>query len=355
MFDVPYIPKRDLFRWGEINPFLISKNSTLFSKDKKWFAYARQALTYGLQTLGISSGDRVLVPDYICNVIESAFYQRSVGVVYYNINEDLTPNFIDIERKIDRKTKALLCVNYFGNPAPFEAIKKFCTEFKLQFIEDNAHGFLSSYEGIPLGDFGDISITSVRKSIPVMHGAYLKAKKGSEFFKEDEPTYSVSESSLRYLYRYGRKWIGQSLRNRSGQPGRIEKNFRWENSNNPLPDPLMEVRFSGLAESVLKAVDIEIVRESRRSKYEQLVGYLEGALNSYGKMLLTKIHPGTVPLQIPFVLSGRESERNELLSFLRSHSIEVSYWPDLPEAVTNGTKNYPAANFLKQNLVHFLV
>ena len=66
-----------------------------------------------------------------------------------------------------------MTVNYFGFPQPFEEIRKFCKENNLNFIEDNAHGFLSCLNGKPLGSFGDVSVVSFRKTLSTFNGAAL--------------------------------------------------------------------------------------------------------------------------------------------------------------------------------------
>ena len=55
----------------------------------------------------------------------------------------------------------------------YRAIKDFCTEHNLIFLEDNAGGFYSIVNGKKMGSFGDVSITCVRKTLPLINGSYL--------------------------------------------------------------------------------------------------------------------------------------------------------------------------------------
>lgn len=87
--------------------------------------------------------------------------------------EHCTPVFVDIdpetlnidpskiEEKITVRTSAIIPVHVFGNPCDIDAIDSIAQKHNLKVIYDAAHGVGSSYKGISLLEYGDISATSL--------------------------------------------------------------------------------------------------------------------------------------------------------------------------------------------------
>ena len=71
-----------------------------------------------------------------------------------NIDEDL------IEKKIDKKTSAILPVHVFGNPCNVEKIAKIAKKNKLKITYDASHAFNTTYRGQSVLNYGDISVIS---------------------------------------------------------------------------------------------------------------------------------------------------------------------------------------------------
>ena len=88
------------------------------------------------------------------------------------INANLKPVFVDInentrninpdliEKKISKKTKAILIVHFAGMPCEMDKILKITKKYKLKLIEDCAHSIESEYKGKKIGTFGDFSCFS---------------------------------------------------------------------------------------------------------------------------------------------------------------------------------------------------
>ena len=141
----------------------------LEEKFKKYFKskYAilisscTSALHLSLISINIKKGDEVLVPAY--SYIASANVVELTGAtpVFVDINDN--NNCIDvnkIEEKITKKTKAIIVVHEFGNPADMKNIVKIAKKFKLKIIEDGACALGSSYNNKKIGTFGEISCFS---------------------------------------------------------------------------------------------------------------------------------------------------------------------------------------------------
>lgn len=119
------------------------------------------ALIIALHSLGIKSGDEVIVPSntYIASWLAvSAVGAKPIPVEpdeqTYNINPAL------IEEKITPNTKAILPVHLYGQPCDMKAIMSIAKKYNLAVVEDNAQAHLATWDNKITGSFGDINATS---------------------------------------------------------------------------------------------------------------------------------------------------------------------------------------------------
>ena len=130
------------------------------------YVHARTAFKIGLQLLECHSGQIILLPDFLCNVIWHPLEFLGLKVITYSLNDDLEPIWDEIEEIGSRENIfALLMVHYFGQPQKIDSYKKFCKNHDIFLIEDNAHGHGGYYNGIPLGSYGDAGFSSPRKQL----------------------------------------------------------------------------------------------------------------------------------------------------------------------------------------------
>jgi len=113
------------------------------------------ALHATLMALNIGPGDEVIVPaNTFFATPEAVSLAGSTPVfvdcepLYYNIDP------AKIEKAISKKTKAIIAVNLFGQPAQLSEIKKIADQHKLIFIEDCAQSHLATLDQQLTGTFG---------------------------------------------------------------------------------------------------------------------------------------------------------------------------------------------------------
>jgi len=135
--------------------------------------WARNALFHGLEVLGLKSGDKVLVPAFHCETVVEPILHYGCEVVFYNVNRDGIIDFEDISRRVDRHTKAIVAIHYFGILQPLQKLREFCHQYQLFLIEDCAHILMGNIGGKPIGSVGDVSIFSWRKFLPIYDGGLL--------------------------------------------------------------------------------------------------------------------------------------------------------------------------------------
>lgn len=143
------------------------------SQNMFWFGYARQALLEGFKSLRLKAGDEILYPETICDVTVVPCNELKLKVVYYPLNDDLSPCWEGLDYLITPKTKAFLLVHYFGIAQDINKALSAAKNHNLLLIEDNAHGYGASMNGQRLGTFGDIGIASPRKTFGGLNGAVL--------------------------------------------------------------------------------------------------------------------------------------------------------------------------------------
>ena len=119
------------------------------------------ALHLAHDALGIGKGDEVIVPSFTYVATIQAITATGATPVFCDIHaDDLNIDTIEINRKITKRTKAILPVHYRGFPCEMDGIGEFAKEKSIFIVEDAAHAFGSSYKGKKIGSFGDITCFS---------------------------------------------------------------------------------------------------------------------------------------------------------------------------------------------------
>mgnify|MGYP006291837931 CR=1 FL=1 len=118
------------------------------------------ALICGLAGMEIGPGDEVIIPAY--TYIATALAVLAVGAipVIAEIDETLTIDPNDIERKITAQTKVIIPVHMRGLPCNMSAIMQIAQRHKILVLEDVAQACGGSYQDTRLGAFGDAGMFS---------------------------------------------------------------------------------------------------------------------------------------------------------------------------------------------------
>ncbi len=122
------------------------------------------ALVSGLQGIGIGPGDEVIVPAYTWMASATAVMTVGGIPVIAEIDESLTLDPVDVERKITPHTRAIMPVHMRGAPARMDAILEVANRHGLRVIEDCAQGNGASFQGRRLGSIGDVGCFSLQFS-----------------------------------------------------------------------------------------------------------------------------------------------------------------------------------------------
>ena len=114
------------------------------------------ALWLALLALGIGEGDEVItVPNTFIATAEAITYCKA-RPVFVDVDPDtFTMNPAELEKSLTKKTKAIIPVHLFGQPADMDPILEFARANGLFVVEDAAQAHGAQYKGQKAGTMGD--------------------------------------------------------------------------------------------------------------------------------------------------------------------------------------------------------
>ena len=119
------------------------------------------ALEIAIKALGIKKNDEVIIPNFTIISNALAVIRQNAKPVLVDCDLDNWNMIIsDIEKKITKKTKAIIATHIYNFPLDIEKIIKICKKHKIFLIEDAAEVIGQKYKKKMCGSFGDISTFS---------------------------------------------------------------------------------------------------------------------------------------------------------------------------------------------------
>ena len=136
------------------------------------------ALISALVACGVGPGDEVLVTGYTFFASCASIVAAKAMPVICEVDETLTIDPIDMEKKITPATKAIVAVHMRGVPCNMDAIMALAEKYNLKVIEDCAQAVGATYKGKMCGTFGDCGCFSFQyhKTITAGEGGMILCK-----------------------------------------------------------------------------------------------------------------------------------------------------------------------------------
>ncbi len=119
------------------------------------------ALYMAMCSLDLKPGDEVILPTFTFIATALCVSYTGAKVVFADIEEEtynLDP--AKLEKLINKKTKAIIPVHIYGQPANMDEILKIARKHKIAVVEDAAQAHGSTYKGKKVGSLGDIACFS---------------------------------------------------------------------------------------------------------------------------------------------------------------------------------------------------
>ena len=168
------------------------------------------ALLLAVMAFDIKPGDEVITTPFTFIATAETIAFLGATPVFVDIDEktyNIDPN--KIEEKITSKTKAIIPVSLYGQPANMDKINEIAKKYNLKVIIDGAQSFGSTYNGITDSNLGDISTTSFFPAKPL--GCYGDG--GAVFTNDEEIANKMKSLRLHgQSKRYHHKYIGMGGR-----------------------------------------------------------------------------------------------------------------------------------------------
>lgn len=125
------------------------------------------ALHAAMYAIDIGPGDEVIVPAMTFAASANCVVFQGGTPVFADVNpETLLLDPAQVEAKITPRTKAIIAVDYAGQPCDYDALRAISDRHDLILVADACHALGGSYKGRPVGSLADLSTFSFH---PVKH------------------------------------------------------------------------------------------------------------------------------------------------------------------------------------------
>jgi len=125
------------------------------------------ALDISVQALGLPPGSEVITTPFTFVATSNAILYNDLKPVFADIDSgtrNIDPE--SIKKKITKKTKAVIYVDYAGQPCRIREIREVADDNDLHLVEDACHALGAEYRGKRVGAFADMTVFSFH---PVKH------------------------------------------------------------------------------------------------------------------------------------------------------------------------------------------
>lgn len=154
----------------ESNWFIMGEECQKFEKEFASYCNTKHAvgcgngmdaITIALQSMGIGEGDEVIVPAFTFIATAIAVQRTGAKPVFVDVDRETT--LIDvskIESAITSRTKAIVPVHLYGQPANLSVISKIAKKHDLKIVADAAQAHGAQYGDKSICEFADITCFS---------------------------------------------------------------------------------------------------------------------------------------------------------------------------------------------------
>ena len=296
---------------------------------KFYFSHGRTALKYGLKYLDFKKNDKLMMPNYLCDVLLDPLKDLGIEPTYYEINDDFTVNFKSLKKNFDNKIKGIMFINFFGFEENKIKYYEFCKKKNLFIIEDNCHLLKKNFS--LNSKIADLAFYSSRKFIKKSYSGgileILNKKKNLNFLIKKLNKYPVSLLSV----------LNTFLENNFFFIKRIIKfNFfkmpNYNKINGINIDKINEdFRIDDKSYLELKKFDFDKLYLKRSNNYKTWKKFC--TLNSI-QIINRKIQKKTIPWLLPAYITDKNLKK-KLFRYGWKEGFNIISWPNLPKSLIN--------------------
>ena len=125
------------------------------------------ALHTAMYAIGIRTGDEVIVPTMTFAATANAVVFQGATPVFCDVDADtllIDPDLV--KTKINPRTKAIIAVDYAGQPCDYDRLREVTDKNNLVLVADACHSIGATYKGRQVGKLADLTVFSFH---PVKH------------------------------------------------------------------------------------------------------------------------------------------------------------------------------------------
>ncbi|MBM3251228.1 MAG: DegT/DnrJ/EryC1/StrS aminotransferase family protein [Candidatus Omnitrophica bacterium] len=335
-----------------------------------FFALGRNAIYAACRILDIKADDEILTPAFDCDTVLQPFRVLGCRIKFFRqAPRTFDADIDDIKRQITPKTKLLHIINHFGMPQSWDKLLELRGETGIPILEDNAYSLFSSVNGKLFGTFGDISIFSLRKNLPLTDGGMLRINNPQYSFK-------LKYNKAPWLYSSEAIQLLGAIKNKLGF-----SDFLREIQHSVLrcttlvePPPLYSEKEKGYPEwksrdhigrefsrdylrPISRLASFQLSKISHQDyieimkKKRQFYNYLAGKICVFPGIEV--LWPKLPEEAVPFCVSCLVERRRDILLAALRRKYNVMAWPTLSISVLKRLQEFPEVIILGRKLLQF--
>ncbi len=341
-----YPSDRDLAK-----PWLLS-----YSDVPYWFSRSTFAMLAIARWYEVYTGKKlptIWIPDYFCNNPLQFLRDSNYPLIFYPINEQLTPNWNLCKNIVlTNKPDIFILVHYFGYPSEGKKARQFCDEHNSILVEDATHTMLPQ-QGI--GSNGEFVLYSCHKLLAIADGSLLVQCHRMKVLRKlsDKQPNAVMEQVLKTIPQespYAWKWLFKRILQK------FLPDYLWlkRSTTGDLDDTYsVPIAFKPLQSKVSRALlSAQLLYINKYTINRQVNSSILKTFNKTNKKTVLFQNNDYIPYMLALQCNTEEYAK-EYFCMLKKNRIPVMRWPELSPEVLADTKNHSVALKLKKTLLFF--
>lgn len=119
------------------------------------------SLTLALKACGLTPGDEVLTVSMTCIATNTPIINLGGKINWVDIDPDTgSIELNDLERKIGKRTKAIIFVDWAGNPCDLDGLGEISSKYDIPLVQDAAHAFGAQWRNKSVANYADFTCFS---------------------------------------------------------------------------------------------------------------------------------------------------------------------------------------------------
>lgn len=259
----------------------------------------------------LKMGDEVIIPTLCWSTSLWPIIQSNLKPVFIDIDKNsLNINETELEKKITKKTKAILLVHVLGNCCNMDVILRIKKKYNLILIEDTCESLGSKYKNKHLGTFGEFSSFSFYSSHQISSG------EGGMICCKNKADYEIIKSLRSHGWSRGtvyEKKIAYKHKN-------LDKRFIFFNSGYNLRPTEVS---AAIGHNQFKKLDNFIKLRNKNRKL--ILSAIKNNMNLQNKVDFFHANKNLEPswFGIPIKIISKKLKKNTLINKLEKNGIET--------------------------------